>query len=65
MNKNIFVFFIAILLVISNFSFAQTESPYMDFDPVKIKENAKYTKNFAPNNYDSKVLGAETPVPYF
>ena len=56
MNKNIFALFVAILLVISNFSFAQTESPYMDFNPVQIKENAKYAKNFTPNNYDSKVL---------
>ena len=56
MNKNIALVFISILLIISNFSFAQTESPYMDFNPVALKENAKFAKNFAPNNYDEKVL---------
>lgn len=56
MNKNIAACLFLILLTISNFSFSQTESPYMDFNPKEIKENAKYAKNFAPNNYDSKVL---------
>ena len=56
MNKNIPILFVAILLAISNFSFSQTETPYMNFNPEKLKENAKYAKNFAPNNFDEKVL---------
>ncbi len=58
MNKNIFVVAAVILLIVSNFSFAQTESPYMGFNPENLKENARYAKNFAPNNYDSKVLAS-------
>ncbi|MCQ2283291.1 MAG: hypothetical protein MJZ57_00150 [Bacteroidales bacterium] len=50
-------FFIAfILLIFSNMLFAQTENPYMSFNPSSLKENAKYTRNFAPNNYDEKIL---------
>ena len=35
---------------------AQTENQYSKFDPVSLKENAKYVRNFAPNNYDEKIL---------
>lgn len=40
----------------SCFATAQNENQYAGFTPVKLKENAKYTKNFAPNKYDPKVL---------
>lgn len=56
MIRNITLVFTVIVLFLSNIAFAQTETPYMNFNPVKLKENAKYAKNFAPNNYDSKVL---------
>ncbi len=56
MNKFIPFFVTAILLSISSLAFAQTENPYLGFNPSSLKENAKYTKNFAPNTYDSKVL---------
>jgi len=44
------------LLLISNVVFAQTENPYSGFDPSVLKQNAKYTRNFAPNTYDEKIL---------
>lgn len=44
------------LLIFGNLAFAQTENPYLNFDPSALKENAKYTRNFAPNNYDAKIL---------
>lgn len=50
------LFCMIMLLIVSNITFAQTENPYLSFDPSSLKENAKYTKNFAPNNYDEKVL---------
>ncbi|MCR4680909.1 MAG: hypothetical protein K5636_04785 [Bacteroidales bacterium] len=56
MIKNIIPLLVSILLIFSNVAIAQTESPYMDFNPVSVKENAKFTKNFTPNSYDSKVL---------
>ena len=45
-----------IMLIFSFISNAQTENPYADFNPESLKENAKYTRNFAPNNYDEKIL---------
>ncbi len=56
MRKNITLFFVSILLTFSNIIVAQTENPYASFDPSKLKENAKYTKNFAPNTYDGTIL---------
>lgn len=56
MNKSLTSLFLFILLIISNVSFSQTESPYAGFDPSSLKENTKYTRNFAPNTYDSKIL---------
>lgn len=56
MSKNISALIIVILLSFSNFALSQTESPYMDFNPESLKENASFAKNFSPNNYDSKVL---------
>ncbi len=46
----------SIVLFFSLLSFAQTENQYSGFDPSTLKENAKYVRNFAPNNYDEKVL---------
>lgn len=54
-RKNTF-FVLFILLLFSNIVLAQTENPYLGFDPSSLKENAKYTRNFAPNNYDGKIL---------
>ena len=45
-----------IMLVFSYIVPAQTENPYADFNPESLKENAKYVRNFAPNNYDEKIL---------
>ena len=47
---------ISIVLFFSILSFAQTENQYSRFDPSVLKENAKYARNFAPNNYDEKIL---------
>lgn len=46
----------SILLFFSVLSFSQTENQYSRFDPVSLKENAKYVRNFAPNNYDEKIF---------
>lgn len=46
----------SIVLFFNVLLFAQTENQYSKFDPVSLKENAKYVRNFAPNNYDEKVL---------
>ena len=46
----------SITLFLSVLSFAQTENQYSGFDPSALKENAKYVRNFAPNNYDEKIL---------
>lgn len=56
MAKRFTISTLVILFAFSNLIFAQTESPYSGFSPEKIKENTKYARNFAPNNYDSKVL---------
>lgn len=56
MNKKSSFVFLFICLVFSSILFAQTENPYLKFDPAKLKENANYTRNFAPNNYDYKIL---------
>lgn len=56
MNKTFTLFLISILLIASKISFSQTENPYADFNPKSLKENTKYTKNFAPNTYDDKIL---------
>lgn len=56
MHKSITLFFVSLLLTVSNISFSQTENPYAEFDPSVLKENTKYTKNFAPNTYDGKIL---------
>ena len=45
-----------IMLTFSLILNAQTENPYADFNPESLKENAKYVRNFAPNNYDEKIL---------
>jgi hypothetical protein len=46
----------SIVLFFSVLSYAQTDNQYSGFDPSALKENAKYVRNFAPNNYDEKVL---------
>jgi len=46
----------SILLFFNALLFAQTENQYSGFNPSSLKENAKYVRNFAPNNYDEKVL---------
>ena len=46
----------SIMLFFNVLVFSQTENQYSKFDPVSLKENAKYTRNFAPNNYDEKIL---------
>jgi hypothetical protein len=46
----------SILLFFNVLLFAQTENQYSKFNPVSLKENAKYVRNFAPNNYDEKIL---------
>ena len=56
MNKKYTLAIVFMLLISSLLSFAQTENPYLKFDPSKLKENAKYVRNFAPNNYDRQVL---------
>ncbi|MBO4488317.1 MAG: hypothetical protein J5741_01515 [Bacteroidales bacterium] len=45
-----------IMLTFSFIMNAQTENPYAEFNPESLKENAKYVRNFAPNNYDEKIL---------
>lgn len=56
MNIKSTSFLVCIMLCFSVLLNAQTENQYSGFNPEKLKENAKYTKNFAPNNYDEKVL---------
>ena len=56
MNKKYISFFVVILLIFNVFVKAQTENQYANFNPEKLKENAKYVKNFAPNNYDETVF---------
>ena len=46
----------SIVLFFSILVQAQTENQYSGFDPSSLKENAKYVRNFAPNNYDEKIL---------
>lgn len=46
----------SMVLFFSVLSYAQTENQYSGFDPSALKENAKYARNFAPNNYDEKTL---------
>jgi hypothetical protein len=57
MKKSV-LFSIIFCLIFSNLSFAQTENPYQDFDPVQLKENKDYSRNFAPNNFSHKILYA-------
>ena len=47
---------LSIVLFFNVLSFSQTENQYSRFDPVSLKENAKYVRNFAPNSYDEKIL---------
>ena len=56
MNRKYTFSIFSILLVFSVFAYAQTENQYSRFDPKALKENAKYVRNFAPNNYDEKIL---------
>lgn len=56
MNKKITFSHFIILLIFSNILCAQTENPYLNFDPSKLKENENYTHNFSPNNYDFRIL---------
>jgi len=44
------------MLIFSGLLNAQTENPYLEFNPESLKENAKYVRNFAPNNYDETIL---------
>lgn len=46
----------SIILFFSILVQAQTENQYSRFNPSSLKENAKYVRNFAPNNYDEKIL---------
>ena len=46
----------SIVLFFNVLLFAQTENQYSKFDPASMKENAKYARNFAPNNYDETIL---------
>lgn len=43
-------------LIFSGLCFAQTENPYLDFNPESLKSNKDYIKNFAPNNFSQKIL---------
>lgn len=56
MDKKITSFCLFYMLIFSVLATAQTENKYASFNPESLKENAKYIKNFAPNNYDEKVL---------
>ena len=56
MNRKYTFSIFSILLIFSVFAYAQTENQYSRFDPKSLKENAKYVRNFAPNNYDEKIL---------
>jgi hypothetical protein len=56
MNRKSILSTLFILLCSNALLFAQTENQYSRFDPVSLKENAKYVRNFAPNNYDEKIL---------
>lgn len=56
MNRKSILSTLSILLFFNALMFAQTENQYSRFDPVSLKENAKYVRNFAPNNYDEKIL---------
>ena len=56
MNRKSILLTLSISLFFSALVFAQTENQYSRFDPVSLKENAKYVRNFAPNNYDEKIL---------
>ena len=56
MNRKSILSTLFILLCFNALLFAQTENQYSRFDPVSLKENAKYVRNFAPNNYDEKIL---------
>ncbi|MCR4964048.1 MAG: hypothetical protein K6A41_00160 [Bacteroidales bacterium] len=56
MIKKSTLFLTVIMLIFSNMLSAQTENPYLEFNPESLKENAKYVRNFAPNNYDETIL---------
>lgn len=56
MNRKSILSTLFILLCLNALLFAQTENQYSRFDPVSLKENTKYVRNFAPNNYDEKIL---------
>jgi hypothetical protein len=56
MDKKMSAVFVFIFLIFSNIAFPQTENPYAGFDPSSLKQNAQYTRNFAPNNYKPDIL---------
>ncbi|MDL2312799.1 hypothetical protein LJC68_07985 [Bacteroidales bacterium OttesenSCG-928-B11] len=45
-----------ILLSFNILSFAQTENPYLDFNPEKLKSNKEYTRNFNPGTFNTTTL---------
>lgn len=47
---------LVIFLIFSNLLCAQTENPYLNFDPSELKKNEKNVRNFTPNDYDPKIL---------
>lgn len=56
MKKSVTFFFTLLFLIFSNLSYAQTENPYLDFNPEQLKSNKDYVKNFAPNNFRHAIL---------
>lgn len=56
MNRKSTLSILSIVLFFNTLLFAQTENQYSGFNPASLKENAKYVRNFAPNNYDEKTL---------
>lgn len=56
MIKKLTLFFVIILLSISNLTYSQIENPYVEFNPESLKSKTEYTKNFNPGNFKSNVL---------
>ncbi len=56
MNIKSTLLILPIALFFNMLLYAQTENQYSGFNPAALKENAKYVRNFAPNNYDEKIL---------
>lgn len=54
-KKSIFLL-TAILLLINVLTFAQTENPYLKFNPEELKNKKEYTQNFNPGNYNTNVV---------